>query len=127
MVQKSPYCFSCIDAVFAPVKLRYTAMDFTSAVLAWATPAGSCVHYYTVHIHNHICELIHNSTTADTTLNVSGLTRGVEYTVTVYGVYNDEAGMRATTFMNLDGKVVFIIVLSMYKHCLSLSSSRNGC
>ena len=92
--------------MFAPVKLRYTAINFTCAVLAWTTPAGSCVHYYTVHIHNHICELIDNSTTANTTLNVSGLTRGVEYTVTVFGVYNDEAVISVTTFMNLDGKVV---------------------
>ena len=75
-------------------------MNFTSAVLAWATPAGSCVHNYTVRIHNHICEIIDNTTTTDTIL-----TCGVEYTVTVYGVYNDEVGVSATIFMNLDGKV----------------------
>ena len=89
---------------FAPVKLRYTPLNFTTAVLAWVTLAGSCVHYYTVHIHNHICELIDNSSTVDTTLNVSGLTHGVEYTVTVFGVYNNEVGRSATIFMNLDGK-----------------------
>ena len=101
---KAFHCFSHADTIFAPVKLRYTPLNFTTAVLAWETPAGSCVHYYTVHIHNHICELLDNSSTADTTLNVSGLTRGVEYTVTVFGVYNDEVGRSATTFMNLDGK-----------------------
>ena len=108
---KTVDCFSHTDAVFTPVKLRYTSLNFTSAAIAWETPAGSCVDNYTVHIYNHICELIDNSNTASKILNVSGLTRGVEYTVTVFGVYNDEVGRSATIFMNLDGKSSIIIVI----------------
>ena len=110
-------------------ELGFKALSFTSATIYWAAwpiVKSECIHNYSVlvqsvhtpsisdntmwlcmcvHIHNHICELVGNSTTANTILNVSGLTRGVEYTVTVYGVYNDEVGRSATIFMNLDGKV----------------------
>ena len=55
-----------------------------------------------------------------TTINVTGLTRGVEYTVTVFGIYSDGiTGKHGMIQMTLDGRSwLHYYYLILIKNCL---------
>ena len=89
-----------------PTNLTFTALNFTSAMLSWLTSGSNpdCFYGYDVIIQSNTSMAIHNSTTITTTLNVTGFTRGVEYTVSVYGIDNNgRLGKNGTILMTLDG------------------------
>ena len=94
------------DTSLPLTNLRFTALNFTSTILKWEPPgdSSSCIHNYTVQIQsNNTNESVYIVTI--TTINVTGLTRGVEYTVTVFGIYSDEIeGEYEMIQMTLDGK-----------------------
>ena len=75
----------CVYTVLS--ELGFKALSFTSATIYWATwPSvkSECVHNYSVLVQNVRAQSISdNITTAATSLNVTGLTRGEEYIVTV--------------------------------------------
>ena len=84
-----------------PMKLGFTALNFTSATLFWIPSSDSpnCVQSYTILVNESSLqttfpfEKAFNSSvynTSSTSLNVTGLSRGVEYTFTVTG--RDRAG-----------------------------------
>ena len=88
-------------------------LSFTSAIIDWNTPVDhfDCVFNYNVQIRNSQSNKTHNTTTTATSLNVTGLTRGVEYTITVYDMIGDvfvELGMIVIT---LDGKIPLLLLL----------------
>ena len=90
-----------------PTRLRFKALNFFSATLDWMAPCDNRdrVNSYTVNVRNG--NISYNTTVVNTTLNVTGLTRGVEYTVTVYS----NGGMgRSTINMTLDGMYKKIIM-----------------
>ena len=85
---------------------RFTALNFTSAILKWEPPGdiSNCIHNYTVQIQSNTNESIYIVTI--TTINVTGLTRGVEYTVAVFGIYSDGIkGEYEIIQMTLDGNL----------------------
>ena len=94
------------DMLPPPTNLTFTALNFTSAMLSWFTSGNNpnCFYGYDIIIQSNTSMAIHNSTTIATTLNVTGLTRGVEYTVSVYGIDNNgRLGKNGTILMTLDG------------------------
>ena len=75
-------------------------------MFSWLTSGSNpnCIYGYDILIQSNTSMVIHNSTTIATTLNVTGLTRGVEYTVFVYGIDNNRRlGKNGTILMTLDG------------------------
>ena len=98
-----------LDRISAPRNLNFTALNFTTASIEWAIPSclGYLVEVYYIQIfisYSHNITL--NLTSPATSVNVTGLSRGVEYNVTVYGrnlnctSYEEE---KATLLMTLDG------------------------
>ena len=76
----------CVYTVLS--ELGFKALSFTSATIYWATwPSvkSDCVHinYYVLVQNVHTKNISDNITTAATSFNVTGLTRGEEYIVTV--------------------------------------------
>ena len=94
--------------ISAPSKLRFTALNFSSASLEWAEPlfCSSKVSAYITQISIHYpFEVVHNTSSLTTSINVTGLSHAVEYSVSVFGVsYNNVMGERTMIFMKLDGK-----------------------
>ena len=97
-----------------PVKLGFTALNFTSATLFWMPPNDclNCVHSYDwallakIPFKNsfNLSYVYNSTTTTSTSLNVTGLSRGVEYTFTVTG--RDRAGRKGESeemSMTLEG------------------------
>ena len=84
-------------------ELGFKALSFTSATIYWATwPSvkSECIHNYSVLVQSvrTPASISDNTTTATTSLSVTGLTRGEEYTVTV------STGQRKkTVMMTLEG------------------------
>ena len=81
-------CYTYVICVYTVLsELGFKALSFTSATIYWATwPSvkSECVHNYSVLVQNvHTQSISDNTTTAATSLNVTGLTRGEEYIVTV--------------------------------------------
>ena len=96
------------DTTLATTDLMLKVLSFTSAIIDWNTPVDyfDCVFSYNVQIRNSQSNKTHNTTTTATSLNVTGLTHGVEYTIAVYDVIGDvfvELGMIVIT---LDGKIL---------------------
>ena len=88
----------------APRYLSFTALNFTTASIEWAIPSilGHLVEVYYIQIF--IITL--NLTSLANYVNVTGLSRGVEYNVTVYGrslTCTSYKGDKATLLMTLDG------------------------
>ena len=83
-------------------ELGFKPLKFTSATLFWAiwpSVSPECIHNYSVLVQNvHTLGVFHNVNTATTSFNVTGLTRGEEYTVTL------STGQRKkTVMMTLEG------------------------
>lgn len=92
-----------------PNDFKFTALNFTSANLKWKPPGDSstCIHNYTVQIqgNTNVTSLNSSVTVNITTINITGLTCGVKYTVTVFGIYSDGIiGKHGMIQMTLDGK-----------------------
>ena len=93
-----------MHAIFAytvssvPSQLKFEALNFTSARLNWTVPSGTsqCVHKYSVLVWG--INSAFNITTTATAINVTGLIRGEEYTVTVSNAFGNE-----TIRMTLEG------------------------
>ena len=85
------------------IDLGFKPLNFTSATFYWAI-CGSvnpeCVHNYNIMVQkvNRTLGIFHNITTVATSLNVTGLTRGEEYTITV-----SIAHSKKTVMMTLEG------------------------
>ena len=96
-----------IDTLSAPTKLRFTAVNFTSATFEWAGPVlyGNKSHFYTIKLSiNSSFEVVYNTTSLTTSVNVTGLSRGVEYNISVFCISdNNIMGDRAMILMTLDG------------------------
>ena len=96
------------------MKLQFTALSFTSATLSWMPPNDSpnCVHSYTILVNESSLQATFNSSvynTSSTSLNVTGLSRGVEYIFTVTG--RDRAGREGESekmLLSLEGMILFI-------------------
>ena len=73
----------------APLSLT-SSTTFSSVTISWVAPLDTplCVHSYTVNISNSSQVMVYNTT--DTSLNITDLTPGNEYSVTVAG--RDGAG-----------------------------------
>ena len=95
------------------MKLGFLALSFTSAILSWMPPNDSpnCVHNYTILVNESSLQATINSSvynTSSTSLNVTGLSRGVEYTFIVTG--RDRAGREGENeemSMTLEGMILF--------------------
>ena len=95
------------------MKLTFAAVNFTSATLYWTSPNDSlnCVHSYTILENESSLQSTFNSSvynTSRTSLNVTGLSRGVEYTFTVTG--RDRAGREGESekmLLSLEGMLLF--------------------
>ena len=91
-----------------PTSLQALAISFTSLTLSWTSPTQNphCIHNYVVHVNQDIQSNIYNTTDNTTSLTVTGLSRGVEYAITVAG--RDSAGRVSvdspTIHYTLDGK-----------------------
>ena len=107
------YCGFIIGPPSNPMKLRFLALSFTSATLYWMPPNDSpnCVHSYTILVNESSLQATFNSSvynTSSTSLNVTGLSRGVEYTFTVTG--RDRAGREgesAEMSLSLESMILF--------------------
>ena len=80
-------------------KLGFKALNFTSSTLAWDTwPISDpeCGQHYTIKLV--ISDDVYNIITVATSLNVTGLTRGEEYTITVSAAHSCK-----TISMTLEG------------------------
>ena len=93
-----------LDRISAPRNLSFTALNFTTASIEWALPSclGHLVEVYYIQIFN----ITLNLTSPATSVNVTGLSRGVEHNVTVYGknlTCTSYEGEKATLLMTLDG------------------------
>ena len=113
-------------AISAPNKLRFTALNFSSASFEWAEPllCSNNVSAYIIQIIlsiHYSNDVVYNTSSLTTSINVTGLNHGVEYSVSVFGVsYNNVMGEKTMIFMKLDGKytVMHAIMLSMSMCCL---------
>ena len=79
-----------LDTPNEPQQPKISANSFTSAVLSWTSPTDSlCVTSYTITLTNITEEntlYVYNTTTNTTSMTVSDLTQGAEYSFTVAGV-----------------------------------------
>ena len=89
-------------------------LSFTSAIIDWNTPVDhfDCVFSYNVQIRNSQSNKTHNITTTATSLDVTGLTRGVEYTIAVYDVIGDAFVKLGMIVITLDGKTRTTIIIN---------------
>lgn len=90
--------------------MRLTPLNLTSITLDWIASCHN-LHNFIVNIRNGgLPELFYSKTMINTsTLYVTGLTCGVEYTVMVSIIFSD-GGMRVITVnMTLDGKSLKIV------------------
>ena len=87
-------------------ELRFTALSYTSASIQWAVPTR-CGNLFHIQISIHcFCENVYNTTSHITSVNVTGLTLGVQYSVIVFSSSAHDgktAGNRANLLMTLDG------------------------
>ena len=94
-----------VDKIPAPRDLRFIALNFTAALVEWAV-CGSLNHVYIIQIiDSHSNETVYKITTPTTSVNVTGLKKGVEYIVTVFGRLGNTSGDKAIMLMSLDGTV----------------------
>ena len=116
--------FLTLAIISAPSKLRFTALNFSSASFEWAEPllciskVSAYITQISIHYPN---EVVYNTSSLTTSINVTGLIHGVEYSVSVLGVsYNNVMGEKTMIFMKLDGKytVMHAIMLSISMCCL---------
>ena len=99
-------CFAPLDPPSAPQKLTFSATSLTSAVLSWNSPAESlCVTSYRVYLSN-ITEgyvsYAYDTATNTTSMTVTDLTQGAEYSFTVAGM---DAGGRVGDISNSSNSV----------------------
>ena len=102
----------------APLSPKFLAESLTSLLLFWTSPTSSlCISKYTITLTN-ITEgntlFIYNTTTNTTSMTVSDLTQGAEYSFTVAGV---DTGGRVgknsvpSEKLTFDGKVLYWCIL----------------
>ena len=99
------------------------ALNYTLASIEWAIPSilGHLVEVYYIQIFSHSHNITLNLTSPATSVNVTGLSRSVEYNVTVYGrslTCTSYEAEKATLLMTLDGIhayiVIILLLLSLY-------------
>ena len=93
-------------------ELGFKALNFTSATLSWV---NNCNDNYTVLVQeNNTSSIVYNMATLATSLNVTGLTRGEEYTATVFTAHSYQK-----ILMTLEGIRVRVCV-KMVCHYIAL-------
>ena len=98
--------FYVADKISAPRDLRFTALSVTSASFEWAMPSlcGHFIDIYNIQIFNHLHNIsLMNTTSLTTSVNVTGLSQGVEYNIAVFGRNFSHDGEKAELLMTLDG------------------------
>ena len=114
------YYILCYIAI---TELRFTALSFTSASIQWAVPAhcGNRFHAYIVQISKSSRPPFKKTTSLTTSVNVTGLSRGVEYNVSVIGISDENSTIEemyhAMINMTLDGmydSLMLAMVLSTF-------------
>ena len=82
--------FIILEPIAAPSQAKFTPKSVTAAILSWIPPTDSlCVTSYTLNLTNVIKEnasYTYHTTTNTTSMTVSNLTKGAEYSFTVAGV-----------------------------------------
>ena len=97
------------DKISAPRDLKFTALNFTSASLEWVVPSlcGHLIDIYNIQIFiDHLHNIgLRNSTSLTNSVSMTGLRRGVEYNITVFGknLNCSHDGEKAKLLMTLDG------------------------
>ena len=107
-------------------ELGFKPLNFSSATLHWAIWSRvnpECSQNYTVLVQSvHTPGIFHNITTSSTSLNVTGLIRGEEYTVTV-----STAHSKKTVKMTLEGvRVILIFKCHLSIFCLFVLAVADG-
>ena len=96
-----------VDVISAITELRFTALSFTSALIEWAVPTHCGRFQIQILFYNSI---VYNTTSLITSVNVTGLSRGIEYNVFVFGISdsNELTRDKANILMTLDGEYVIV-------------------
>ena len=105
-----------LDAISAPNELRFAALSFTSASIEWAVPTH-CGELFCIKIFFYN-SIIYNTTSLTTSVNVTGLSHGVQYNVSVFGISdsNGITGDKANLLMTLEGEYMLYSVLREKYH-----------
>ena len=65
---------------------------------------GALIHTYIIQItDSHSNKTVYNTTSLTTSVNVTGLKQGVEYSITVFGRIGSTNGDKASLLLTLDG------------------------
>ena len=92
------------DGALPITDLRFTALSFTAASIEWTAAQRQCDNGFDIKLVSSLS--LNVSTSLTTSVNVTGLSRAVEYNITVTGVSdgNEVTGNKANLLMALDGK-----------------------
>ena len=89
--------------ITAITDLRFTAHSFTSASIEWTVPT----HCSGIRFHIQIFfdnSIVYNTTSLTTSVNVTDLSQGVEYSVSVFGISDENSTIvHAMINMTIDG------------------------
>ena len=95
------------DGVLPITDLRFTALSFTAASIEWTAAQRQCDNGFDIKLVSSLSVNVLNITSLTTSVNVTDLSRAVEYNITVTDVSDGNevvTGNKANLLMTLDGK-----------------------